>query len=71
MEATQLQGHRRFINRTNDRVIVEVIGQGQFRLGELRQPVVVYLRGDCVYIRLVSEFHTKFKPYDQENQGRL
>jgi hypothetical protein len=48
-------------------VIVELIGEAQLRLAEIRQPVVVYSRGDNIYVRLSIEFHAKFKPYDQEN----
>jgi len=61
------QESRRFVNRSNPRVIVELIGEAQLRLAEIRQPVVVYSRGDNIYVRLSVEFHAKFKPYDQEN----
>lgn len=61
------QDPRRFVNRSNPRVIVELIGEAQLRLAEIRQPVVVYSRGDNIYVRLSVEFHAKFKPYDQEN----
>ena len=61
------QDPRRFVNRSNPRVIVELIGEAQLRLAEIRQPVVVYSRGDNIYVRLSIEFHAKFKPYDQEN----
>ena len=61
------QDPRRFVNRSNPRVIVELIGEAQLRLAEIRHPVVVYSRGDNIYVRLSVEFHAKFKPYDQEN----
>ena len=61
------QDPRRFVNRSNPTVIVELIGEAQLRLAEIRQPVVVYSRGDNIYVRLSVEFHAKFKPYDQEN----
>ena len=67
MEDNHNQEPRRFVNRSNPRVIVELICQGQLRLAELQQPVIIYRRGDCIYVRLTSEFHTKFQPYDQEN----
>jgi hypothetical protein len=61
------QDPRRFVNRSNPTVIVELIGEAQLRLAEIKQPVVVYSRGDNIYVRLSIEFHAKFKPYDQEN----
>ena len=61
------QEPRQFVNRSNPRVIVELIGEAQLRLAEIKQPVVVYSRGDNIYVRLSVEFHAKFKPYDQEN----
>ena len=48
-------------------MIVEVIGNAQLRLAELQQPVIIYRRNDCIYVRLTQEFHSKFKPHDQEN----
>lgn len=67
MEDTSNQEPRRFVNRSNPRVIVELIGEAQLRLAEIKQSVVVYSRGNNIYVRLSIEFHTKFKPYDQEN----
>jgi hypothetical protein len=49
-----------FVNRTNPAIIVELIGCAQYRLAELRTPVVIYRRGDNLYVRLESEFHSKF-----------
>ena len=59
------QDPRRFVNRSNPRVIVELIGEAQLRLAEIKQPVVVYSRGDNIYVRLSIEFHAKFKPYEE------
>ena len=59
------QEPRRFVNRSNPRVIVELIGEAQLRLAEIKQPVVVYSRGDNIYVRLSIEFHAKFKPYEE------
>lgn len=67
MEDPANQEPRRFVNRSNPRVIVELICEGQMRMAEFKQPIVVYRRGDCIYVRLTVEFHTKFQPYDQEN----
>ena len=59
------QDPRRFVNRSNPTVIVELIGEAQLRLAEIKQPVVVYSRGDNIYVRLSIEFHAKFKPYEE------
>ena len=67
MEDNNNQEPRRFVNRSNPAVIVELIGEAQLRLAEIKQPVVVYSRGNNIYVRLSIEFHAKFKPYDQEN----
>lgn len=67
MEDALNQEPRRFINRSNPRVIVEVLGNAQLRLAELHQPVIIYRRNDCIYVRLTQEFHSKFKRHDQEN----
>lgn len=52
-------------------MIVELIGNAQYRLAELKSPAVIYKRDDNTYVRIASEFHSKFKPHDQENQGGL
>ena len=38
---------------------------GQYRLAELKSPVTIYQRDNQIYVRLTSEFHTKFKPYEE------
>lgn len=35
-----------YTNRSNPSVIVHLIGHAQFRLGEMKSPVVIYRRGD-------------------------
>ena len=55
----------RFVNRSNPGVIVTVLHVGQYRLAELKAPVIIYQRGSDIYVRLTSEFHTKFKPYEE------
>jgi len=55
----------RFVNRSNSGVIVTVLHVGQYRLAELKAPVIIYQRGSNIYVRLTSEFHTKFKPYEE------
>lgn len=67
MDTATSQQTTRFVNRTNPAVIVELIGDAEFRLAEFRSPVIVYRRGDTIYVRRTSEFHEKFKPHDQEN----
>ena len=46
-------------------MIVEVIGQGQYRLGETRRMVTIYLRDGSIFVRNSQEFNAKFKPYTQ------
>jgi len=55
----------RFVNRSNSGVIVTVLHVGQYRLAELKAPVIIYQRDNRIYVRLTSEFHTKFKPYEE------
>jgi hypothetical protein len=71
MEPSKPNQPTRFVSRVNPSVIVELIENAQYRLAEIKSPAVIYKRGDNIYVRLVSEFHSKFKPYDQENQSRL
>ena len=65
MENPSAQSAHRFVNRTNPGVVVTVLHVGQYRLAELRAPVIVYQRDNRIYVRLTSEFHTKFKPYEE------
>ena len=65
MENPTVESTSRFVNRTNPGVIVTVLHVGQYRLAELRAPVVIYQRDNQIYVRLTSEFHTKFKPYEE------
>ena len=65
MENPTVESTSRFVNRTNPGVIVTVLHVGQYRLAELRAPVVIYPRDNQIYFRLTSEFHTKFKPYEE------
>lgn len=55
----------RYVNIHNPAVIVEVIGQGQYRLGETRRMVTIYLRDGSLFVRNSQEFNAKFKPYTQ------
>ena len=65
MENPSAQSTSRFVNRTNPGVIVTVLHVGQYRLAELKSPVIIYQRDNQIYVRLTSEFHTKFKPYEE------
>ena len=65
MENPTVESTSRFVNRTNPGVVVTVLHVGQYRLAELRAPVIVYQRDNQIYVRLTSEFHTKFKPYEE------
>lgn len=65
MENPTVESTSRFVNRTNPGVVVTVLHVGQYRLAELRAPVVIYQRDNQIYVRLTSEFHTKFKPYEE------
>lgn len=65
MENPSAQSTSKFVNRTNSGVVVTVLHVGQYRLAELRAPVIIYQRDNRIYVRLTSEFHTKFKPYEE------
>lgn len=46
----------------NPSTIVEVVCPGaQFRIGEVRQPCVIYTKGQRFYVRTEAEFLAKFK----------
>jgi hypothetical protein len=51
----------RFVNIHNGSVIVEVIGQGQYRLGETRRTVTIYSRDGSLFVRNSQEFNRIFK----------
>ena len=68
MEPSTAQHPHTYVNRSNPAVIVHLVGHAQYRLAELKTPVIIYRRGDNFFVRLATEFHTKFKPHDQENQ---
>ena len=70
MESSTAQYPHAYVNRSNPAVIVHLVGHAQYRLAELKTPVIIYRRGDNFFVRLATEFHTKFKlkPHDQENQ---
>ena len=65
MENPTVESTSRFVNRTNPGVIVTLLHVGQYRLAELKVPVIIYQRDNQIYVRLTSEFHTKFKPYEE------
>lgn len=70
MEPPTTEHTHTYVNRSNPAVIVHLVGHAQYRLAELKTPVIIYRRGDNLFVRLATEFHTKFKlkPHDQENQ---
>ena len=47
-------------NKTKPSVIVELIGPAVFRLGETKQPCVVYSRNGVLHVRTRGEFLEKF-----------
>jgi hypothetical protein len=61
MESPTPKHPQAYFNRSNPAVIVHLVGHAQFRLGEMKSPIVIYQRGDITYARLTSEFHTKFQ----------
>ena len=61
MEPSTAQYPHAYVNRSNPAVIVHLVGHAQYRLAELKTPVIIYRRGDNLFVRLATEFHTKFK----------
>ena len=61
MEPSTAQYPHAYVNRSNPSVIVHLVGHAQSRLAELKTPVIIYRRGDNLFVRLATEFHTKFK----------
>jgi hypothetical protein len=43
-------------------VIVEKLGEAEFRVGEMTYQAIVYQRKGRTYCRLKSEFYSKFRP---------
>lgn len=64
MEPSATKHSQAYRNRSNPSVVVYLVGHAQYRLGELKTPVVIYQRGTSIYVRLTTEFHTKFEPVD-------
>lgn len=46
--------------KTKPSIVVELIGQAVFRLGETKQPCVVYSRNNVLHVRTRGEFEDKF-----------
>ena len=68
MEPPATQHPQTYVNRSNPSVIVHLVGHAQFRLGEMKSPIVIYQRGNVTYARLSSEFLTKFQPCQPQSK---
>lgn len=52
----------KYKNVYNPTVVVEVLAEAQYRMGEVRHECVIYSRGERFYVRSVAEFLAKFRP---------
>lgn len=48
-------------NKTKPTTTVELLFDAEFRLGEIKEKVVIYKRRDRHYVRKAAEFHAKFE----------
>lgn len=48
-------------NRTQHSTTVELLFDAEFRLGEIREKVVIYKRKNRHYVRRAAEFNAKFE----------
>jgi hypothetical protein len=53
--------HTKYQSRLNPSTIVELLFDAEFRLGEIKEKVVIYKRRDRHYVRKAAEFHAKFE----------
>lgn len=52
----------KYRNRTSTSTIVEAVTEAEFRVGEMKEKVVVYTRKGRHYVRRAAEFNAKFEP---------
>lgn len=52
----------KFRNRKKHSTEVEVIGEAEMRVGEIKSRITVYTRGGKLYARTQAEFADKFEP---------
>ncbi len=48
-------------NKTQHSTTVELLFDAEFRLGEIKEKVVIYRRKDRHYVRKAAEFNAKFE----------
>lgn len=48
-------------NKTKPTTTVELLFDAEFRLGEIKEKVVIYKRKERHYVRKAAEFHAKFE----------
>lgn len=48
-------------NKTKPTTTVELLFDAEFRLGEIKEQVVIYKRNGRHYVRKAAEFHAKFE----------
>jgi hypothetical protein len=51
----------KYQSRLNPSTIVELLFDAEFRLGEIKEKVVIYKRRDRYYVRRAVEFNAKFE----------
>lgn len=61
---------QKFRNRYKPSVIVELVGTGELRIAETKQPAAIYKRGSKLYIRPAAEFTDKFEAVAEEKPPR-
>lgn len=61
---------QKFRNRFKPSVVVELLGTGELRIAEVKQPVAIYKRGSKTYVRTSAEFADKFEPVTEDKPPR-
>lgn len=54
----------KYKNVYNPTVVVEVLAEAQYRMGEVRHQCVIYIRDQRFYVRSTAEFLAKFRPLE-------
>jgi hypothetical protein len=50
----------RYVSKANRRVVVDVVNEAEYRIGEAKFDVVVYRRDGRLFVRRKGEFYDKF-----------
>jgi hypothetical protein len=55
---------KKYKNRLSPETIVDYICEAEYRVGEIKEKVVIYQRNGKHYVRRKTEFFSRFDPAD-------